>query len=118
MLRLFIALINENFDVAEEQKRQEQEKHFLATQHLEQASPLWLRRLNPYRWFEAAPKLVAAKNLPPDLILPMKNVVVQEDSNDLGASFPQVRGYAALHLEGTYPIFHRQGKMGHLGDTT
>ena len=107
MLQLFIALINENFDVAEEQKRQEQEKHFLATQHLEQASPLWLRRLNPYRWFEAAPKLVAVKNLPPDLILPMKKMVVQDESNDLDASFPQVRGCVAFYLEDTYPVLHR-----------
>lgn len=107
MLQLFIALINENFDITEEQKRREQEKHFLVTQHLEQASPPWLRRLNPYRWLEAAPKLVAVKNLSPDLILPIKKMVVQDDSNDLNPSFPQVRGYAAFHPEDTYPILHR-----------
>ncbi|KAI5121745.1 hypothetical protein M0805_009034 [Coniferiporia weirii] len=80
LLQLFIAVINENFDVAEELKRGKQATNYLAMQQPIQASPPWLRRLNPYRWFRANPKSIAVENLPSNLILPMQKAVIQESA--------------------------------------
>ena len=78
MLQMFIAVINENFDVAEEQKRSRQASHFWAAQRPQKARAPWVRRLNPYRWFEAKPKAIAVDQLPSNLILPMQKSLVQD----------------------------------------
>ena len=75
---MFIAVINENFDVAEEQKRSQQASHFWATQRPQQARAAWIRRLNPYRWFAAKPKAIAVDQLPSNLVLPMQKSLVQD----------------------------------------
>ena len=75
---MFIAVINENFDVAEEQKRSRQASHFWAAQRPEKARAAWVRRLNPYRWFEAKPKAIAVDQLPSNLVLPMQKSLVQD----------------------------------------
>lgn len=75
---MFIAVINENFDVAEEQKRSRQATHFWATQRPQQARAAWIRRLNPYRWFAAKPKAIAVDQLPSNLVLPMQKSLVQD----------------------------------------
>ncbi|KAL5522184.1 CCH1 [Sanghuangporus sanghuang] len=80
LLQLFIAVINENFDVAEELKRGKQATDYYATQQPVQATPAWLRRLNPYRWFKANPRSIAVENLPSNLILPMQKAVIQDSS--------------------------------------
>ena len=80
LLQLFIAVINENFDVAEELKRGRQATDYYATQQPVAATPAWLRRLNPYRWFRANPKSIAVENLPSNLILPMQKAVIQDSS--------------------------------------
>ena len=50
LLQMFIAVINENFDVAEEAKRGEQANHFWQKQQVKAAaSSKWMRKLNPYR---------------------------------------------------------------------
>lgn len=79
-MQLFIAVINENFDVAEELKKGKQATHYLALQQPVQASPTWLRRLNPYRWFKANPKSIAVENLPSSLVLPMQKSVMESNS--------------------------------------
>lgn len=73
-------MINENFDVAEELKRGKQATDYYATQQPVQATPAWLRRLNPYRWFKANPRSIAVENLPSNLILPMQKAVIQDSS--------------------------------------
>ena len=75
---MFIAVINENFDVAEEHKRSRQASHFWAAQRPEKARAAWVRRLNPYRWFEAKPKAIAVDQLPSNLVLPMQKSLVQD----------------------------------------
>ena len=75
---MFIAVINENFDVAEEQKRSRQASHFWAAQRPEKARAAWVRRLNPYRWFQAKPKAIAVDQLPSNLVLPMQKSLVQD----------------------------------------
>lgn len=77
---MFIAVINENFDVAEEQKRSRQASHFWAAQRPEKARAPWIRRMNPYRWFEAKPKAIAVDQLPSNLVLPMQKSLVQDYS--------------------------------------
>ena len=78
VLQMFIAVINENFDVAEEQKRSRQASHFWAAQRPEKARAAWIRRMNPYRWFEAKPKAIAVDQLPSNLVLPMQKSLVQD----------------------------------------
>ena len=75
---MFIAVINENFDVAEESKRSRQAKHYWASHRPEQARAPWVRRLNPYRWFPAKPKAVAVEQLPSNLVLPMQKTLIQD----------------------------------------
>ena len=65
-------------DVAEEQKRSRQAPHFWAAQRPQKARAPWVRRLNPYRWFEAKPKAIAVDQLPSNLILPMQKSLVQD----------------------------------------
>lgn len=79
---MFIAVINENFEVAEEAKKSKQMTKFWATQKAREGKPSWMRVLNPYRWFKANPVTVRVDELPSGLVLPMqKNLVVGYGSN-------------------------------------
>jgi hypothetical protein len=79
---MFIAVINENFQVAEEAKKSEQASKFWATQNAREGKPTWMRVLNPYRWFRANPVTVRVDELPSGLVLPMqKNLVVGYGNN-------------------------------------
>ncbi|KAG7442714.1 uncharacterized protein BT62DRAFT_1079090 [Guyanagaster necrorhizus] len=78
VLQMFIAVINENFDVAEESKRGKQVTNYYATTHQTQSSSGWFKRLNPYRWVPANPIKVKVENLPSNLILPMQKSLVQD----------------------------------------
>jgi hypothetical protein len=72
---MFIAVINENFDVAEEQKRSQQATHYWSTHQVQAGRATWVRRLNPYRWFKANPVKVKVENLPSNLVLPMQQAL-------------------------------------------
>jgi voltage-dependent calcium channel len=76
---MFIAVINENFDVAEESKMGKQASDYWARTH-ETYRPhaSWLRKLNPYRWTKEAPVTVKVDNLPANLVLPMQKTLVEE----------------------------------------
>ncbi|KAH8826844.1 Ion transport protein-domain-containing protein [Flagelloscypha sp. PMI_526] len=79
VLQMFIAVINENFDIAEEAKRSKQAQSFWAQQSQGQRSSAgWLRKLNPYRWVQANPVTVQVPNMPANLVLPMKKTLVQD----------------------------------------
>lgn len=78
MLQMFIAVINENFDVAEEAKKGRQASHYWASQRQEKTQVSWMKKLNPYRWFSPAPKAIAVDNLPSGLVLPMQKALVQD----------------------------------------
>ena len=80
MLQMFIAVINENFDVAEEVKKGRQASHYWASQRQEKAQVSWMKKFNPYRWFAPAPKAIAVDNLPSSLVLPMQKALVQDCS--------------------------------------
>ena len=86
LLRLFIAVINENFDVVEELKRGKQATDHCVTQRPVAATPVWLRRLNTHRWFRASPKSIAVENLPSNLILPMQKRALCNQVNQHSAA--------------------------------
>jgi voltage-dependent calcium channel len=79
-MQMFIAVINENFDVAEEAKKGRQASHYWASQRQEKTHTSWMKKFNPYRWFAPAPKAIAVDNLPSSLVLPMQKALVQDYS--------------------------------------
>ncbi len=85
---MFIAVINENFDIAEEAKRSQQaNQYFQTTQGPNKTWAPWIHRLNPYRWFKPSPRTIVVENLPLNLVLPMQKAVVQ----DYGLPMPERR---------------------------
>ncbi|KAJ7186710.1 Ion transport protein-domain-containing protein, partial [Mycena filopes] len=110
VLQMFIAVINENFDVAEEAKKGQQASKYWAEAQggsgtaARGAAAALLRRLNPYRWIRASPVEVRVEALPANLVLPMQKSLVQDYSvprADGGAfaeaGTPGVKGGAARH---------------------
>lgn len=77
---MFIAVINENFEIAEESKRSRQASHYWASHRPQETKAPWLRKLNPYRWFRAQPKAIAVEQLPSNLVLPMQKTLVDDYS--------------------------------------
>jgi hypothetical protein len=75
---MFIAVINENFDVAEELKKGKQAVNYFATYQPQITRFAWMRRLNPYRWVKPNPVTVRVENLRSDLVLPMQQSLVQD----------------------------------------
>jgi voltage-dependent calcium channel len=75
---MFIAVINENFNVAEEAKKGKQASNYWASHQPQQQSASWLRQLNPYRWVKPNPVKVKVENLPSNLVLPMQKALVQD----------------------------------------
>lgn len=75
---MFIAVINENFDVAEEAKKGKQATNYWAKQQVEVGKASWFRKFNPYRWVRANPVKVKVENLPSNLVLPMQKALVQD----------------------------------------
>lgn len=96
---MFIAVINENFSVAEEAKRSQQANLYFRTQEPEKHRPAWVRKLNPYRWFRASPRAIVVENLPSNLVLPMQKALVQ----DYGLPVPERRPSVSPLL---LPLFH------------
>lgn len=92
MLQMFIAVINENFDVAEEAKKGRQASHYWASQRQEKTQVSWMKKLNPYRWFAPAPKAIVVDNLPSSLVLPMQKALVQD------YSVPKLEPSTKVHL--------------------
>lgn len=78
VLQMFIAVINENFDVAEESKKGKQASKYWAAHQAQKGSATWIRKLNPYRWVRANPVKVKVENLPANLVLPMQKSLVQD----------------------------------------
>jgi voltage-dependent calcium channel len=78
ILQMFIAVINENFDVAEELKKDKQAVNYFATYQPQTAKFTWMRRLNPYRWVRPNPVTVKVENLPSNLVLQIQQSLVQD----------------------------------------
>ncbi|KAF7291112.1 hypothetical protein MIND_01254300 [Mycena indigotica] len=79
VLQMFIAVINENFEVAEAAKRDKQASNYWEEAHRPTAGDLsWFRKLNPYRWIRASPVEVKVEGLPSNLVLPMQKSLVED----------------------------------------
>ncbi|KAF8146232.1 Ion transport protein-domain-containing protein [Mycena galopus ATCC 62051] len=79
ILQMFIAVINENFDVAEEAKKGQQATNYWVEASRPTAAHItWLRKLNPYRWIRASPVEVKVESLPANLVLPMQKSLVTD----------------------------------------
>jgi voltage-dependent calcium channel len=78
VIQMFIAVINENFQIAEEAKKGEQASNYWATYQAETEKAPWIRKLNPYRWVKANPVKVKVENLPSNLVLPIQKALVQD----------------------------------------
>ncbi|KAH0835701.1 Ion transport protein-domain-containing protein [Lanmaoa asiatica] len=61
VMQMFIAVINENFSVAEEAKREMQASNY-SEQRRQTASSRWIRMLNPYLWLRTKSTTVNAEN--------------------------------------------------------
>ncbi|GAW02071.1 calcium channel subunit cch1 [Lentinula edodes] len=104
VLQMFIAVINENFDVAEEQKRSQQATHYWSTHQVQAGKATWVRRLNPYRWFKANPVKVQVENLPSSLVLPMQQALVQDYTS--GTDNRPIDNKAVRGTAGAKPMQH------------
>ena len=78
ILQMFVAVINENFDVSEEHKKGKQVVNYFATYQPHITRFAWLRRFNPYRWVRPNPVTVRVENLRQDLVLPIQQSLVQD----------------------------------------
>ncbi|OJA17446.1 hypothetical protein AZE42_05939 [Rhizopogon vesiculosus] len=79
VMQMFIAVINENFSVAEETKKDKQASDYWAQHHPQQVTHnSWTRKLNPYRWLKPDPVRVKVENLPSNLVLPIQKTLVQD----------------------------------------
>ncbi|ORX40063.1 Ion transport protein-domain-containing protein [Kockovaella imperatae] len=75
VLQMFIAVINENFAVAEEQKRKRQMEAFIRRAEPAHVKTSWIDRLNPYRYLESKGSSVKVDALPANLVLPIKPTI-------------------------------------------
>ncbi|KAF8321114.1 hypothetical protein DL93DRAFT_1599778 [Clavulina sp. PMI_390] len=79
MLQMYIAVINENFEVAEEQKRSQQVKVWVERAATTTSGAVnLLDIINPYRYMKADPRSVTVEALPSNLILPLQKAIVQD----------------------------------------
>ncbi|KAH9979222.1 Ion transport protein-domain-containing protein [Lactifluus volemus] len=78
VLQMFIAVINENFSIAEEAKRSQQANYYFQTQEPDTNRAAWIHKLNPYRWLKPSPRAIAVESLPSNLVLPMQKSLVQD----------------------------------------
>lgn len=100
---MFIAVINENFNVAEESKKGQQATDYWATRQPQTGDVPWMRRINPYRWVKAAPVSVRVENMPSDLVLPMQKALVQ-DYNMTGQEGRSAAVSLLLFLVSRHPL--------------
>lgn len=78
LIQLFIAVINENFQIAEETKREQQVAEHLASRDVTVGRFAWISRLNPYKYTKSKPKALIVESLPSNLTLPMRKAVIQD----------------------------------------
>lgn len=88
-MQMFIAVINENFSVAEEAKRKMQESSH-SEQRFQTTSSRWANMLNPYTWLSSESTTVDAGNAPSTLILAEEETLVQQSPLPMHHEWDQV----------------------------
>ncbi|KAI9498171.1 Ion transport protein-domain-containing protein [Zychaea mexicana] len=84
LVNMFIAVLMENFETAEEEKRQLQiDQYVRKTEHVVDSDPV-ASRWNIYRYFRPHPKGMEVKNMPANLVLHAKKNTMREFMNDDG----------------------------------
>lgn len=78
LIQLFIAVINENFHVAEEKKREQQVAEHFANSQSTAGRFAWISKLNPYKYTKSNPKAIVVESLPSNLVLPMQKAIIQD----------------------------------------
>ncbi|KAG0186357.1 calcium channel protein [Apophysomyces sp. BC1034] len=83
MVNMFIAVLMENFETAEEEKRQRQVQHYVEkTETAFVDDDTIVSRWNIYRYFKPHPKGLDIKNMPTNLVLLVQKNTVREFMND------------------------------------
>ncbi|CAG8569817.1 3141_t:CDS:10 [Ambispora leptoticha] len=82
LLNMFIAILEENFETAEEEKRKHQLKAFIQKADPKEKQEDIIDTWNIYRFFKAKPKALAVENIPSNLILSTQKSRVKEFLND------------------------------------
>ena len=96
-MQMFIAVINENFDVAEEAKRKKQEE-----QQSHTTSNPWLSKLNPYRWFKKTSMPVKTESPTLTLVPAEAESLVEHDILEMHREFnlvgPKIQFFNSTQL--------------------
>ncbi|KAG9307249.1 hypothetical protein G9A89_017077 [Geosiphon pyriformis] len=82
LLNMFIAVVQENFETAEEEKRKQQVKAFLRKAGPKVKQEDIIDSWNVYRFFKAKPKSLAVENIPSSLILSTQKSRVRDFLNE------------------------------------
>lgn len=75
LINLFVAVVNESFSVAEEQKRKQQLEAFVNRREPQAKAISWFRgKINPYNYTKGKPRTVTVENL----VLPNKTYLLPD----------------------------------------
>lgn len=88
-MQMFIAVINENFSVAEEAKREMQVSNY-SEQHRQTTGNRWTSRLNPYLWLRTKSTTVNAESPSSTSVLAEGETLVRHDPLPMHHSLGQV----------------------------
>lgn len=77
-MQMFIAVINENFSVAEKAKREMQVSNY-SEQRRQTTTNRWANMLNPYLWLRTESTVVNAGNPPSTSVLAEEQTLVRHD---------------------------------------
>ncbi|KAI9485974.1 MAG: Ion transport protein-domain-containing protein [Benjaminiella poitrasii] len=86
LVNMFIAVLMENFEIAEEDKRKRQVMQFIEKTENELDKNIVVSRWNIYRYFKPQTKGLNVKNMPSNLVLPAQKNIVREFMNEAADS--------------------------------
>ncbi|RCH83217.1 calcium channel protein, partial [Rhizopus stolonifer] len=82
LVNLFIAVLMENFEIAEDDKRKNQVQNFMKKTENELEKKTVVSRWNIYRYFKPQAKGLDIKNIPGNLVLSVQKSIVREFMNE------------------------------------
>lgn len=94
LVNLFIAVLMENFEIAEEDKRKRQVMQFMEKTENELGQKTVVSRWNIYRYFKPKAKGLDVKNIPSNLVLSVQKSIVREfmnEATDVNANEPTLQ---------------------------
>ncbi|KAI9323588.1 Ion transport protein-domain-containing protein [Dichotomocladium elegans] len=112
LVNMFIAVLMENFETAEEEKKQRQIQQYAQKKELVENDDPVVSRWNIYRYFRAKPKGVDVSNMPANLVLHARKAIVRDFMHD-GSNSNEKTNDAAEFTPGTLQGTGERGKSGH-----